>query len=588
MNRISSYALQYGKVNFKTVSASGVDLFITDTSQLSASQIATLKGQGRVVAGYLNLSATDSNRGYWDKSWTTNGDDGGPLTSKAPSWLRGQPAIDFTGDGKPDERIVKFWDPAWQKIVVDQAKDLAAKGFNALFLDDVGRCFQLAGYAGQPSMAVLAGYMIDLIAMVKAAAPGLAIIVNGDPYLGWNAGGGAWIAKLQGSIDAMLLENPTGSTIPDAKTNIGAAGIQLLGLSSSPGEPTAADYYHQGLTPYVTPDSSYTTFSATAGPQTAGADSLTGGDGPNQLNGADGNDVITGGRGADSLTGGKGADRFVATADGGADTITDFTVGTDLLDVTAFGGVVGIARQGHDTLVTVASGVTFLLTGVDAATVTSTILVGLPPPPSGFSARVFGSSEGNRISGGAGRDLLQGLAGDDSLNGLAGDDRLEGGDGADKLSGGDGADVLIGGAGNDTLTGGAGADRFVFAPGGGNDTITDFALGQDQIDISAFGGYKSITLVGGNARITFADGSYVTLTGVKTTAIAAAILKTAVGFSITSAEKEASPDLAAAAGPAETLHAALTGAAHVAHGDWVAGHLEIGPLDLHQPDGWVL
>ena len=48
------------------------------------------------------------------------------------------------------------------------------------------------------------------------------------------------------------------------------------------------------------------------------------------------------------------------------------------------------------------------------------------------------------------------------------------------LQGGSGNDVLIG-APNDTLTGGAGSDTFVFNPGFGKDTITDFNVSQDVL-----------------------------------------------------------------------------------------------------------
>ncbi|WP_108259754.1 M10 family metallopeptidase C-terminal domain-containing protein [Mangrovicoccus ximenensis] len=54
------------------------------------------------------------------------------------------------------------------------------------------------------------------------------------------------------------------------------------------------------------------------------------------------------------------------------------------------------------------------------------------------------------------------------------------------LDGGFGADTLAGGAGDDLLTGGGGADVFVFAPGGGRDTVTDFDAGADLLDLAAF------------------------------------------------------------------------------------------------------
>ncbi|MDR3660706.1 MAG: VCBS domain-containing protein, partial [Mycobacterium sp.] len=53
------------------------------------------------------------------------------------------------------------------------------------------------------------------------------------------------------------------------------------------------------------------------------------------------------------------------------------------------------------------------------------------------------------------------------------------------LTGTAGKDVIFATGYQDILTGGAGADQFVFAPNTGNDTITDFAPGQDHIDLRA-------------------------------------------------------------------------------------------------------
>ncbi|OCK55842.1 VCBS domain-containing protein [Bradyrhizobium sp. LMTR 3] len=51
------------------------------------------------------------------------------------------------------------------------------------------------------------------------------------------------------------------------------------------------------------------------------------------------------------------------------------------------------------------------------------------------------------------------------------------------LVGTDGKDVIFATDYTDTLTGGAGADQFVFRAGSGDDTITDFTLGEDKIDL---------------------------------------------------------------------------------------------------------
>ena len=43
--------------------------------------------------------------------------------------------------------------------------------------------------------------------------------------------------------------------------------------------------------------------------------------------------------------------------------------------------------------------------------------------------------------------------------------------------------TTVGGFGDDTLTGGLGSDRFRFAPSTGTDTITDFTVGEDLIEL---------------------------------------------------------------------------------------------------------
>ena len=65
-------------------------------------------------------------------------------------------------------------------------------------------------------------------------------------------------------------------------------------------------------------------------------DRLYGGGGRDKLNGGGGDDRLVGGAGDDKLIGGRGADVFVFAAGHGQDRIMDFTVGEDLIDLTAF------------------------------------------------------------------------------------------------------------------------------------------------------------------------------------------------------------------------------------------------------------
>ena len=142
-----------------------------------------------------------------------------------------------------------------------------------------------------------------------------------------------------------------------------------------------------------------------------------------------------------------------------------------------------------------------------------------------------------RNLGGTGNDFLFGDSGADTIDGGEGADVILGGSGADTLTGGAGADIIRGGSGDDTISGGAGADTFVFAPGDGSDTITDFDTDDDTINLSAFGddisfddltitattdGTGSIITVTGD---TAADNVTITLQGVATTDVTADIFE---------------------------------------------------------------
>ena len=77
------------------------------------------------------------------------------------------------------------------------------------------------------------------------------------------------------------------------------------------------------------------------------------------------------------------------------------------------------------------------------------------------------------------------------FNFLVSIENVRGGSGADNIVGSNSANQLEGGAGNDRLTGGGGDDTFVFRPGFGHDTITDFnigtAAGHDVLDLRGLG-----------------------------------------------------------------------------------------------------
>ena len=164
-------------------------------------------------------------------------------------------------------------------------------------------------------------------------------------------------------------------------------------------------------------------------------DILVGGAGADTLDGGSGGDQIIGGRGDDALTGGSGADAFVFAAGDGHDTITDFTAGEDWIDLRMLGTIgsfddLTITQSGNDAVVDLSGhgGGTLTLVGVSAGD---------------LDAGSFMLNTSGRV---------------------------------------------VSGAGDDTIIGSGGADTFVFAPGHGHDTITNFADGEDRIDLSLFAG----------------------------------------------------------------------------------------------------
>jgi Ca2+-binding RTX toxin-like protein len=119
-------------------------------------------------------------------------------------------------------------------------------------------------------------------------------------------------------------------------------------------------------------------------------------------------------------------------------------------------------------------------------------------------------------------EVNSGGGGVENLTGTNFNDLLIGTNGDNVLIGLDGNDTLIGLGGNDTLTGGRGAgsaDTFVFNPGFGHDTITDFSAWRDVMQFSPalFANYAAVmesTQVGADTVITFDANNTVTLANV--------------------------------------------------------------------------
>jgi Ca2+-binding RTX toxin-like protein len=205
--------------------------------------------------------------------------------------------------------------------------------------------------------------------------------------------------------------------------------------------------------------------------------------------------TLTGKGGADTLTGNGAADIFAYEAIGDStvaafDTITDFTHAQDTLRLTP--------------LITGSTKLTLATDG------TNKFLY--------IDQNGDGTAEGLILSQGLGlevTDITTGVANFGfTIYGSSGADTLTGGSGNDVIAGYGGADIIRGGVGADILYGGTGADTFIYATGDSTsskwDLISDFATGQDKLDISAAdSGKVTISFSGASTFIYFGNSGNV-------------------------------------------------------------------------------
>ena len=249
------------------------------------------------------------------------------------------------------------------------------------------------------------------------------------------------------------------------------------------------------------------------------------------INGLDGDDFIIGAGGSDTIYGGAGNDTIIDDVFGDPnDDYIDAGPGDDLI-INNGGSDTFIGGDGDDTLLTDVS-----LLPADEYTLMFNSITGehgrVEPSPfpndtiegienftviGSWNTSITGGEEDNVFITDLGNDTISSNEGDDEIYSGGGNDVISPGRGNDIVDAGDGEDVIIdfgipeldnvggrgapagtgrvGGPGvppgispdNDVYTGGAGADVFVFEHAPGDDVITDFTPGEDQLDLVEIG-----------------------------------------------------------------------------------------------------
>jgi cysteinyl-tRNA synthetase len=127
---VGSWAYWLDNPDLAQLGASRFDLLVIDPSadgspvrQFTAQQIGMLRRahpRRRVVA-YLSIGQAEAYRGYWQRTWRPG----------SPDWLGARDCA------WPANYWVKYWQPAWQALLLRYLDAIIAAGFDGVYLDRV-------------------------------------------------------------------------------------------------------------------------------------------------------------------------------------------------------------------------------------------------------------------------------------------------------------------------------------------------------------------------------------------------------------------------------------------------------------------
>jgi cysteinyl-tRNA synthetase len=167
---IRSWSYQLQGVDPAQIARSGGDVVVIDYAgekgPFSPAEIERMRekpdGSHRRVLAYLSIGEAEDYRFYWRGDWR----------SAPPPWL-GAESRQWRHN-----YAVRFWEPAWQAIILDYADRIVAAGFDGVYLDRVD-AFEQQGHA--PAM-------VDFVARIAARAKArradfMVVSQNGDALI---------------------------------------------------------------------------------------------------------------------------------------------------------------------------------------------------------------------------------------------------------------------------------------------------------------------------------------------------------------------------------------------------------------------
>jgi cysteinyl-tRNA synthetase len=145
IQRVSSWGYQLqaregARLDLGALASCPFDLLVIDLGDgdrpLTAADTARLKSKPdktrRLLLAYLSIGEAEDYRGYFEPSWKT----------KPPSFLAKENK-EWKGNVK-----VRFWDPAWQRLMFAYVDQIVAAGFDGAYLDIID-AFEYFGPGGE-------------------------------------------------------------------------------------------------------------------------------------------------------------------------------------------------------------------------------------------------------------------------------------------------------------------------------------------------------------------------------------------------------------------------------------------------------
>ncbi|WP_395741385.1 MJ1477/TM1410 family putative glycoside hydrolase [Prosthecobacter sp.] len=148
-----------------------IDAAFNSDGDWTPEEIAAIRSgkAGRRVVAYVSVGEAEDYRPYWQETWDANKD--GQPDAAAPKFLNTE-----NPDWKGNYRV-RYWQPAWQQLMLPAVDKVATQGFDGIYLDIID-AFEFYEYDpatkdwldDRPNPETGRTYREDMIAWVAAIA----------------------------------------------------------------------------------------------------------------------------------------------------------------------------------------------------------------------------------------------------------------------------------------------------------------------------------------------------------------------------------------------------------------------------------